>query len=107
MPGCPYTWFVGLFSKSGSSGGSSPNSIAQYLRVTVDKCSERIVDVALPAGSARWLIELIPNDVVDKIRAEGIPLDSIQDELAQRPILNPQEIFTLKEPERVVNVWLE
>ncbi len=103
MSGCPYTWFKNLFN-----GPLDPNAKdARFLRVTVDKNLSRTVDVSLPAGSARWLIDLIPDDVVSKIRAEGIPLDDIQDDLAKRERLFPQKIFILEEPERVVSVWLE
>jgi hypothetical protein len=103
MSNCPYTWFVGLFSKS----EPKPGQLATFLRVTVEKNNDRVVDVALPAQSARWLIDLIPYDVVAKIREEGVPLDEIQNELSQRKELHQQKIFTLKEPHRVVDVWLE
>jgi hypothetical protein len=103
MAKCPYTWFVGLFGKT----PARPGQEAQHLRVTVDKNRERVVDVALPAGSARWLIDLIPSDVVSKIREEGIPIDSIRQELAERKQLFPQSVFTLRESHRTVDVWLE
>ena len=103
MSKCPYTWFVGLFAKP----EAQPGRPAQHLRVTVDKNRDRVVDVALPAHSARWLIDLIPDDVIAKIRAEGVPLDDIQKELSQRAELMPQKIFKLTEPERSVEVWLE
>ncbi|MEY4617644.1 MAG: hypothetical protein RJB66_2604 [Pseudomonadota bacterium] len=103
MSKCPYTWFVGLFS------GSSPfpKTEATHLRVTVEKERVRVVDVALPAGSARWLIDLIPSDVIVKIKEEGIPIEAIQEDLAQRAHLSPQKIFNLEEPHRQVVVWLE
>lgn len=103
MSNCPYTWFVGLFSKP----STGTNEKAQYLRVTVEKSNERVVDVALPARSARWLIDLIPDDVLTKIREEGIPIDRIQEDLAQRIELHPQNIFNLEEVHRKVIVWLE
>jgi hypothetical protein len=100
--GCPYTWFKNLLGTSGSKNGE-----AQNLRVTVKREGEMKVDVALPARSARWLIDLIPEDVVKQILAEGIPLNEIQDDLSQREKLFPQKIFLLDQPERVVQVWLE
>ncbi len=103
MSKCPYTWFVGLFSNSESKG----SGVANNLRVTVYKNNERVVDVALPANSARWLIDIIPTDVVTKIRQEGVPLDAIQSELAKAEVLSPQKIFKLEEPHRSVDVWLE
>lgn len=99
---CPYTWFRDVFSKGKSTSGK-----AQNLRVSVTKNGERVVDVALPARSARWLIDLIPEDVLIKIRSEGIPIEAIQSDLATRDVLVPQGIFELKEAHRVVQVWLE
>lgn len=102
MGSCPYTWFRGLFGKTTNDNGE-----ACHLRVTVVRDSETKVDVALPATSARWLIDLIPDDVMTKIRAEGVPIDEIQDDLSQRTVLTPQKIFTLIESHRAVYVWLE
>ena len=105
MGGCPYTWFKGLF------GGKAPSDAAHasHLRVTVTRGGDKTVDVSLPARSARWLIDLIPDDVVEKIRSEGIPLEDIQADLAARADdgLVPQKIFTLEESQRTVTVWLE
>jgi hypothetical protein len=50
---------------------------------------------------------LIPDDVMTKIRDEGIPIDDIQTDLAERKMLEPQKVFTLVEPARTVDVWLE
>ncbi len=63
--------------------------------------------VSLPSKSARWLIELIPADVVARIREEEIPLDAITAELNQTDVLYPRPIFTLTDSHRQVNVWLE
>ncbi len=102
MSKCPYTWFKSLIGKSSGSANE-----AAELRVTVAKKGETIVDVSLPARSARWLLEVIPDEVIAKIRAEGILIDTIQADLAANPSLVPQAIFTLDEPERKVKVWLE
>ncbi len=102
MSRCPYTWFRGLF------GPVDPKATeASYLRVRVLKEAVQKVDVTLPAHSARWLVDLIPDDVVAKIREEKIPLDAIQAELAAAVKLVPRRIFELVEPERTVQVWLE
>ncbi len=77
------------------------------MRVTVTRGQDTTVDVALPARSARWLIDLIPEDVMTKIRAEGIPIDEIQGDLSLSAVLTPRQIFKLSEPQRVVQVWLE
>lgn len=104
MSRCPYTWVMGFL---GRSPGAKPGTEAQNLRVRVSKNGEERVDVALPARSARWLMELIPSDVMSQIYAEGIPIDSIQTELAQLPELFPCRIFDLSDTERRVEVWLE
>lgn len=102
MGKCPYTWFKSLIG-----GTKKANGEASMLRVTVLKNAETTVDVMLPARNARWLIDLIPDEVVQKIKAEGIPLESIQANLANAPLLYPQSIFSLEESTRTVKVWLE
>jgi hypothetical protein len=104
MSKCPYTWVKNLF---GSNKPRDPSAPAENLRVIVEKGGQVTVDVSLPSRSARWLIEMIPSDVLKKIREEGIPIDDMQTELAARDILRPQDIFVLTEPNRSVRVWLE
>lgn len=89
------------------SGSTKTEGVASHLRVTIIRGLITTVDVTLPAGSARWLIDLIPDDVIDKIKAEGIPIDDIQLDLAKSRVLVPQKIFSLAEPDRAVQVWLE
>ena len=101
MGACPYTWFKNIFTSK------SVNGSASSLRVRVFRQEIMTVDVTLPARSAGWLMDLIPDDVVDKIKAEGIPLKEIQDDLAGKDELFPQKIFDLKEAHRSVSVWLE
>ena len=99
---CPYTYITGLFKKGTSAGGE-----AQSLRVLVYRDGVEKVSVTLPARSARWLIDLIPEDVVLKIKEEKIPIEDIQKELAESPRLFPRDIFSLMEQHRSVKVWLE
>lgn len=99
---CPYTFITGLIKKKTTPGGE-----AQHLRVLVYRDKIEKVSVTLPARSARWLIDLIPEDVVAKIREECIPIDEIQNELANSEKLFPKAIFELIEPHRSVKVWLE
>lgn len=101
MSKCPYTYFKSFFQKT------AKDNKASNLRVLVEKQNETVVDVSLPAHSARWLIELIPDDVIRKIYAEGIPLKEIQDNLAKQEILYSMDIFKLEEKERRITVWLE
>jgi hypothetical protein len=106
MAKCPYTWVRGLF-RGGSKDNVDPSKPAENLMVRVVRDGEERMLVALPAKSARWLIELIPGDVVEKIRAEDIPLDDISRDLTESPVLHRGEIFTLDEERRQVKVWLE
>ena len=102
MSKCPYTWFKSLLGKPTANHGE-----ASELRVKVSKKGITTVNITLPAKSARWLIDVIPEDVVVKIRTEGIPIDAIQNDLAKNEALISQPLFTLEEPERTVQVWLE
>ncbi len=106
MSKCPYTWVRGLFSSSATSD-ASPGRPAKHLMVRVVRDGEERVRVALPARSAKWLIELIPADVVEKIRAEDIPLDAMMHDLNQQNDFYPRPIFALSEQHRSVDVWLE
>jgi hypothetical protein len=106
MAGCPYTWVRGFFS-SGAKSQTDPSRPASNLMVRVVKSGEERVRVALPARSARWLIDLIPDDVVARIREEDIPLEALALDLSQQGVLYPREIFTLQESHRSVQIWLE
>lgn len=103
MAGCPYTWVRGLFG----SKAAAPGEPAKNLMVRVIRDGEERVSVALPAKSARWLIELMPDDVVEKVRAEEIPVDAIMLDLQEQGELYPRPIFSLIESHRQVEVWLE
>lgn len=104
MARCPYTWVRSFFS---TTTATNPGEPAQHLRVRVVRDGEQRVLVTLPARSARWLMEVIPGDVQDKIRAEDIPLDEMMAELHQETVHYPRQIFTLSEPHRQIDVWLE
>ncbi len=104
MSSCPYTWVRGLFS---SGTKAAPGEPAKNLMVRVVRDGEERVRVALPSRSAKWLIELIPSDVVAKIKAEQIPLEAITEDLNQQPVLYPRPIFSLNDEHRQVTVWLE
>ncbi len=102
MAGCPYTWVSSLLPGSNSKGPQ-----ASQLRVSVVKENQTVVDVVLPAQSARWLIDLIPEDVMKIIRLEGIPIDEIQRDLQESKDLHKMQIFHLAEKHRKILVWLE
>jgi hypothetical protein len=105
MAGCPYTWVRGFFA--GAPRPTKPGEPAQHLMVTVVKNGEQVVKVSLPARSARRLIDLMPDDVIAKVRAEAVPLDDMMAELQGPDALVPRPIFQLVEPHREVSVWLE
>lgn len=104
MARCPYTWVRSFFS---SNSATPPGAPAQHLRVRVVRDGEERVLVTLPARSARWLMEVIPGDVQDRIRAEEIPLDDMMAELHREEVHYPRRIFTLSESHRQIDVWLE
>jgi hypothetical protein len=104
MATCPYTWVRGFFS---SGAKADPGEPARNLMVRVVRDGEERVRVALPSKSARWLIELIPADVVAKIKAEAIPLEEITADLNRQEVLFPRPIFSLADEHRQVTVWLE
>lgn len=107
MSKCPYTWFKGLFGGAPSAAAADPNRPAKHLMVRVVRDGEERVMVALPAKSARWLIEVIPDHVVQQIRAEEIPIDDIGLDLSGQAVLYPRPVFSLVQPHRNVQVWLE
>ncbi len=104
MSSCPYTWVRGLFS---SGAKAAPGEPAKNLMVRVVRDGEERVRVALPSRSAKWLIELIPADVVKQIHEEEIPLEAITADLNQQDVLYPRPIFSLNDAHRQVEVWLE
>lgn len=104
MTNCPYTWAKRV---SNHPLDKANLQIAEHLRVRVTKNKETTVDVALPAHSARWLMELIPDDVLNQICREGIPIEKIQDDLSKEEKLFSGEIFTLTEAHRIIEVWLQ
>ena len=103
---CPFTktvnFIAGVFGRS-----ESATTEAKNLRVRVLKGGEERVNVYLPARSARWMMDLIPEDVLAKIHEEGIPIDRIQDELKAATVLTARQIFQIEEAGRLVEVWLE
>lgn len=106
MATCPYTWVRAFFSPN-SSTPANPGEPAKNLMVRVVRDGQQKVRVALPARSARWLLDLIPDEVVEKIRAEDIPLEAMMLDLSTQKELYPRQIFSLSDPSRQVDIWLE
>jgi hypothetical protein len=80
---------------------------ATKLKILVLKNNETVVDLSMPAISATWIIDLMPQDVLRKISEKGIDLKSIQDSLSSEKQLLKQSIFELITPEKTIKVWLE
>ena len=104
MATCPYTWVCAFFT---SNTPAAPGEPAKNLMVHVVRDGEQKVGVALPARSARWLLDLIPDEVVESIRAEEIPLEAMMLDLSNQKELYPRQIFSLSDPSRQVDIWLE
>lgn len=104
MKTCPYTWVRAFFT---SNTPAVPGEPAKNLMVRVVRDGQQKVRVALPARSARWLLDLIPDEVVEKIRAEDIPLEAMMLDLSTQKELYPRQIFSLSDPSRQVDIWLE
>lgn len=105
MAGCPYTWVrgvLGITAKPAKDGDP-----AKHLMVRVVRDGDERVKVWLPAQGARRLMDLIPDDVMDKIRNEEIPIDDIMEDLRREPTLYPRPIFSSHDDARQVDVWLE
>ncbi len=85
------------------------NIEASHLRISISKMGKTTVDLSFPAHCARWIMEMIPDDLLVKIRRKGIPLDAIQDRLFNMPVLSPCDLFHLEdiEEEKKIKVWLE
>ncbi len=94
-------------AQPGDAAKSKPAQPARNLMVRVVRDGEERVLVSLPSTSAHWLIELIPADVVARIREEQIALDAITEELNRTEQLYPRPFFLLTNSYRQVDVWLE
>lgn len=105
MATCPYTWVRSALGFG--TRPARPGEPAQHLVVRVVRDGDERMRVALPARGARRLLDLIPDDVLAKIRAEDIPIDAMVEDLRTEETLMPRRIFELREDHREVEVWLE
>ena len=81
-------------------------AIACYLKISVTDNGRSVVSVAMPAGQASILEELVPEDVLEKLCRAGIDVKVIQQEACASG-LKPQELFKLRDDSRLYRVWLE
>ena len=98
--------FLNNSTKAPESVKSMPTE-ATYLRLTVVREQKKTVDLRFPAASARWIIDLIPDDILEKIKVSGVSIEEIQNKLIKSEKLVPQKLFSLEEPDRTITVWLE
>lgn len=82
------------------------SSIAKFLRVSVMEGSRQIVRVTMPSTQVSRLEELIPEDVLERIRESNIDLNALSRKACEGGIL-PQELFALNVGARDYRVWLE
>jgi predicted unusual protein kinase regulating ubiquinone biosynthesis (AarF/ABC1/UbiB family) len=80
---------------------------AAKLCVKVTEKGESRVSVAMPAEAVLDLEQLIPEDVLERIRASGkIDLKLLGDNIRTNGI-TPQQLFTFEDGSKIYRVWLE
>ena len=90
-----------------NSPKADPVALAEKLCIRVTENAEEIVSVAMPAGAAYRLIEIIPPDVVDYIRKTGeIDLEALIQQI-EKTNAAPQALFELDRGEKHYRVWLK
>lgn len=84
------------------------DALAAHLRIRIREKGADKVSLTLPATAVENLPELMDDDLVQRIEARGTSLERIVRSV-RRNGYNPQELFTLHEPERdkTISVWLE
>jgi hypothetical protein len=80
--------------------------LSRHLRVAVWEGGQAKVNLTFKAVLARSLADLIPDDLVEKLRARGTDVQRIADEAAVSQFA-PGELFRLAEESKLVRVWLE
>jgi len=80
---------------------------AKYLKIKIVRDDVTTVDLSLPAKSCRWMMELIPNEVLLKIKERGIDLALIEEKFNNQKILFPEEIMVIKTEEKIISIYLE
>lgn len=82
-------------------------ALASELRVHVTEGLRMVVSMAMPAGAAYDIVELMPGDVIDHIRETGaVDLDAVVQRIRDTKAA-PQTLFELDRGERHYRVWLE
>ncbi len=98
---------AGIAEKSGKDGEDTPPVLARELRVRVTEGYRMVVSMAMPAGAAYDIVDLMPGDVIDHIRDTGaVDLEEVVERIKHTNAA-PQTLFELDRGERHYRVWLE
>ncbi|MDG4549203.1 MAG: AarF/UbiB family protein [Candidatus Contendobacter sp.] len=89
-----------------ASGAVSIRAIARRLCVSVTEGNVPRVSLSMPAEAALDLENIIPEDVLERIRASGVAIGAIVNRVRASSIA-PQELFVLDEGPKRHRVWLE
>ena len=79
---------------------------ATSLRVRVARDGEQVVQLTFAAAAVGHLQELVPAEMLDRVRAHGIDIRQVS-ERAIAEGYQPGELFVLDDGGRTVRVWLE
>jgi hypothetical protein len=92
---------------SGGVTGTLTNMalLSTHLRVKVTEGRETVVEVEMPARAIENLADLVPDDVVTRIRSRGIDLEALGKDLARRGA-PPGTVFEETSGNRNYRVWL-
>ncbi len=80
---------------------------AKNLRILVIRDGDEKVNISMPAISSKWIIDLMSDDILEKIQSQGIDIQGIQHRLNQTDEIMQQELFILTTREKSIRVWLE
>jgi len=93
-------------SLGGGAGAGTFSGVARFLKVEVEKASGVRVKLAMPARLAEDIEAAMDETVLRTVRRQAIDLGAIQ-ESARASGFAPQTLFSVKDEERSVRVWLE
>ena len=81
------------------------DGMAEYLKIYVIKSNGNKISLTMPARVAECLEDVIDPPVMETIKKQNIDLKTIQSKVSKSGFL-PQTMFTVKDSERDVRVWL-
>ena len=79
--------------------------VAKFLRIEVTEREIPVVTVSLPASQTPTLTDLIPSDVLPRIRTAGIDVDAIVRDACGSGLC-PQDLFDVEVGDRRYHLWL-